>query len=301
MDEKLLTTLRKIRALAVQNKEFAHEMRKMFGNTSSTSVVFMPDSVPSDVKAIREALEIRAKASITYDFIKHQRLKDQLIIDNLRMENAALDLTHKEEERFYTFCVNAFYQVENIINYYFFITYPDLEDEIQLIEDYTSTESKGNFQFKRSGKEKSISDIPIAHKINAICNILMPNDKIKWILGLLRQVRNEGEHRCMVILQQKDDSSYLYHFLKENTFNNVRISLIKIVRAVQDNIGKPVKPSIEIKEAIITSILPSACFVMFEGNTVSLPNKLINKIKGQQVGDKISISISNGQVEDVKI
>lgn len=55
------------------------------------------------------------------------------------------------------------------------------------------------------GREKNVSDIPIAHKINALCNILFPGDMFKMTLGQLRQVRNEGEHRCMVIQQEKNE------------------------------------------------------------------------------------------------
>ena len=93
-------------------------MRKLFGKTDSASDVNMSSNISADITAIRSALEIRANSSITYSFVKNQRLRDQLIIDNLRMENAALNLQDPEADRFYVFCVNAFYQVENIVNYF---------------------------------------------------------------------------------------------------------------------------------------------------------------------------------------
>ena len=117
MDDKLKLTLQKIKALTLQNKEFAEELVKMLDIPMSKQSVSLPNGVTDDVAAIREALEIRANKSISYDFVKEQRLRDQLIIDNLRMENAALDLKKDEHERFYIFCINAFYQLENIINY----------------------------------------------------------------------------------------------------------------------------------------------------------------------------------------
>ena len=155
MDEKIKKVLYMISSLAEQNKDFASELQKMFGRTSAGSGVVIVEHVADDVAAIREALEIRANNSISYSFVNDQRTRDQLIIDNLRMENAALDLKQKESERFYTFCINAFYQVENIINYYFYTTYPDINELLSIIEDYTRQEKSEKFQYKRSGKEKN--------------------------------------------------------------------------------------------------------------------------------------------------
>lgn len=119
MDEKLKSTIDKIVQLSKQNPEFDAELRKRLEITSSANVVSSQMSIRDDVHAIRETLEIRANNSISYDFILakgNQRLRDQLLIDNLRMENAALNLKEKELERFYSFCANAFYQIENVVN-----------------------------------------------------------------------------------------------------------------------------------------------------------------------------------------
>lgn len=298
MDEKLINTIKKIKALSEQNIEFAQEMRKMFGDTSSASVVSLPHNVSNDVCAIREALEIRANKSVSFDFIKDDRLRNQLIIDNLRMENAALNLQQSEEERFYTFCVNAFYQLENITNFYFHITYPLIGNLLTIVESYTKKEANENYRYKRTGKEKSVGDIQIVHKINALCNMLFPGDQCKWALGTLRQVRNEGEHRCMVIQEEKDETNNLYKFFKNNTFNSVRILLIKVVNGVKDNIGKPV---IEFKDAIITSVLPSACYVKYGDKLEQLPIKLLPKIREQQNGDSLILSLVDGEIIDVSL
>ena len=119
MDENLKLTIQKIRMLSEQNEEFRNEMQKLFGNSVPASVVNIIPDLTNNISAIRSALEIRANVSISYSFVKHQRLRDQLIIDNLRMENAALNLQDPEDGRFYIFCVNAFYQVENIVNYFY--------------------------------------------------------------------------------------------------------------------------------------------------------------------------------------
>ena len=105
----------------------------------------------------------------------------------------------------------------------------------------------GKYSFKRNtNKEyKSVSDIEITHKLNAICNTLFPDDKhIKATYSQLRQVRNEGVHRCMVIMEEHDESNALYRFFKYNTFNSIRIVLIKLVGTIKqeiENVGKIIK------------------------------------------------------------
>lgn len=240
MDEKLTKTIDKIELLCKQNPEFDAELRKRLGVTASTIDDNVLISISDDVQVIRGVLEIRANVSISYDFVKHERLQDRLIVDNLRMENAALNLQQEEAERFYAFCVNAFYQLENIVNYYFYTTFPGIEELTDVVEEFTKQEKNEWFQYHKNGTEKNVGDIPIAHKINAFCNMLLPMDKsIKWVLGILRKVRNEGVHRCNAIRQGDNDESVLYNFLKTNTFNSVRVNLIRIANAAETFIGKP--------------------------------------------------------------
>ena len=131
MDENLKTTIDKILKLCTQNPEFDKELRRRMQIENSPRNNSNDDSVSNDVHFIREALGIKADNSISYDFILNkgnQRLRDQLLIDNLRMENAALNLKDKEQERFYVFCVNAFYQIENVVNFYLHVKYPKITD-----------------------------------------------------------------------------------------------------------------------------------------------------------------------------
>ena len=277
MDEKIKSTVHKIKLLAEQNPEFYQEMQKLFGKTASASDVNMNLNIFSDIAAIRSALEIRANASITYSFVQNPRLRDQLIIDNLRMENAALNLQDPEADRFYVFCVNAFYQVENILNYFYHTVFPEVESLLKEIEDATQDE-KNDFRFRRTGKEQNVGSIPIAHKLNAFFNSYLPEEgSLKWSIGTLRQVRNEGEHRCDIIRQEKDENNNLYKFFKSKTFNYVRIDLIKFVNAIEYKLKNP--DTEEKIESVIKSKLPSACYVLLREKSVLLPNKLYAKIK----------------------
>ena len=301
MDEKLKSTLDKVIRLTQQNNEFGTELRKALQIKPSVHSVNIEANITDDVQAIREALEIRANKSIAYDFVQHQRVRDQLIIDNLRMENAALNLQQNEKERFYTFCVNAFYQVENIINYYFHETYPNITDLLTIIEYFTSTEvdKQGNsYQFKRNGKEQNVASIDIVNKSSALCNILFSGDRnYKLQLSNLRKVRNEGAHRCMVIQSEESGTSYLHKFFKNENFNTIRIALIKLCSTIKDNIGKPIK--VEIISAIIVSKLPGACFVEFEGRRMRIPDGLLKIAKTYKEKDKIQLLLMDNEIKDI--
>ena len=297
MDEKIKSTVHKIKLLAEQNPEFYQEMQKLFGKTASASDVNMNLNIFSDIAAIRSALEIRANASITYSFVQNPRRRDQLIIDNLRMENAALNLQDPEADRFYVFCVNAFYQVENILNYFYHTVFPEVESLLKEIEDATQDE-KNDFRFRRTGKEQNVGSIPIAHKLNAFFNSYLPEEgSLKWSIGTLRQVRNEGEHRCDIIRQEKDENNNLYKFFKSKTFNYVRIDLIKFVNAIEYKLKNP--DTEEKIESVIKSKLPSACYVLLREKSVLLPNKLYAKIKHLDNGAKITLTITGNKINDV--
>lgn len=297
--EKIIEQIDKIEQYSRKpgNEWLLAELKSRFGNSN------MSDSsrVSDDVAFIRSALCIKANNSITYDFITNQRLKDQLIIDNLRMENAAYNLQEKEIDRFYTFCVNAFYQVENIVNYYFHISYPQIQDLLTVIENNTQNDGEGGkYQFRRSqtNPESNVGDIPVSFKINALCNILFPKDsKIKITLGNLRKVRNEGEHRCQVIYNQKDENNKLYQFLEKATFNSIRIILIKLVSTIKEHLSESNK--VEIAQGTIVSMLPSGCFISFDGNRHQLPANLMKRINNLKNGDTILVKLRDKKIVDV--
>lgn len=299
--EKIIEQIDKIERYSHQpgNEWLLAELKRRFGN----SYTWDSSTVSDDVAFIRSALSIKANNSITYDFITNQRLKDQLIIDNLRMENAAFNLQEKEIDRFYTFCVNAFYQVENMVNYYFFVSYPNIQDLLTAIEKYTQNDGEGGiYRFRRSqtNQESNVGDIPISFKINALCNILFPRDNIiKITLGNLRKVRNEGEHRCQIIYSQKDESNKLYLFLKRATFNSIRILLIKVVSAIKEQLSKTTK--VETVYGTIVSKLPGACFISFNGERHQLPANMMKKISNLKDGDNILVKLRDKTIVDVTL
>lgn len=232
MEQQHHDAIKKIVQFTKQDSEFDIELRKALDIPSAKSA-YSNETSSNDVRLIREILEIRANCSINYNFVKNERTRDQLIIDNLRMENAILKSNTKEENRYYHFCVNAFYQIENIINYYLFTKYPIFEDLLIFIKDNSREE---RFQYKRKEEDNNVSHIPIAYKLNAVCNFLFPKDKFKLTLGNLRKVRNEGEHRCTIIFSEKNEKETLYNLYKYNTTNDIRSHLNKLITSIKHDL-----------------------------------------------------------------
>ncbi len=305
MDENLKSTIDKIVQLSKQNQEFDTELRKRLKITSSASVVSSQSPILDEVHAIREALEIRASNSISYNFILdkgYQRLRDQLLIDNLRMENAAMNLKENEQERFYSFCANAFYQIENVVNFYFHVTFPDIDELLSFIENATKNEGKYSFKRniqnqKENAKEyKSVSDIDICHKLNAICNTLFPNDNVKKTYSQLRRVRNQGAHRCMVIMKEHDEDNALYNFFKYQTFNSIRIALIKLVNTIKQAIEKNL---IIKKQGVIVTVLPSAAFIKVDGKVQDVTLQQLKNVSNKTKDAPIEIHYKNSSIINI--
>lgn len=154
-----------------------------------------------EIKKVKEALELRADFSIDYSFVKDIFVQRQLMIDNLRMENILLNLSMSEMERYENFCVNAFLQVENILNYYFCEKYDkNIKSILEAVEDLTQYDK---YPFKRVPNKTYVyvSEIPIANKIQAFCNKFFPFDSTNKDftsknLHTLRNMRNDIFHRA---------------------------------------------------------------------------------------------------------
>lgn len=249
----------KIEQYAKTDPWLMSELRRRFGGENDYSIA-------QDIKEIRAALQIRGQNSISYAFIANTVLRNQLLVDNLRMENYALDLeTIDETERFYYFCVNAFYQIENLLNYYFYVRYLGIDSLLAHLEEATSG---SQYPFKRSGKEKNVGDVVVNTKLFVFCLDCFPfskdsNDFTFNLLNHLRMVRNEGLHRCDVI--KKNPKEALYNFFKKQDFNTIRTLLKKVAAKIEEELSKPKQ-----YEATITKVLPSAICLKFNGSETAI-------------------------------
>ena len=197
--------------------------KKKLENTDSE---FCDELIPIklDTEAIRSHLEIRANPTIDYDFILEDRVKKQLITDNKRMGNAQLNTSLTELERFYNYCVAAFFQIEELINYYFGAKY-SFKDFLKLLRE--KNPNKIYNQIK-------LSEVPIADKIYVFESLFyfkQINEYGKFIhhdstINLIKDVRNEDSHRCNIIEQDTEQIVKKYKDLIINisSFNKKRLT-----------------------------------------------------------------------------
>ena len=154
-----------------------------------------------DIEKIKEVLQLKADISVDYSFVKDTFVQKQLIIDNLRMENALLNLSMPEQERYNCFVVNAFLQVENILNYYYRTKFQDNINNILLDIELATKNDKYPFVRAPGQQYTYVSDIPIAKKIQAFCNSYFPfknntPDYVSLNLQKMRSIRNDTFHRA---------------------------------------------------------------------------------------------------------
>lgn len=150
-------------------------------------------SMPAkDIQKIREILEIRADLSIDYSFVKDLAVRKQLQIDNLRMENVLLNLTLSEVERYENFCVAAFLQVENLLNYYYRVRHNNDMDKILADIEESTKDTKYPFKRMQNRVYKNVSEVDISKKISAFSYEFFAEG---WTLHKLRNIRNEVFHR----------------------------------------------------------------------------------------------------------
>lgn len=152
------------------------------------------EDICQQLKDIKQLLSLKASASINYEAIAHRGVRDKLVADNIHMENAAVNVELTNAERFFDFCTDAFHQVENLLNYYFWKKYPDIKDFITYLQTIGTT-------FEPNRQPTRISHIPAHNKLYAFEKSFYYNDNKFYDskLQLIRKIRNLTQHRCSVI------------------------------------------------------------------------------------------------------
>ena len=187
MDEKLSATINKIRLLAEQNAEFRLEMQKMFGKTSSVSVVNNDDGRISHIEkylGLDYYLD-SMESIIDYSFIKETDVRENLISDNREMLRYRFG-TRSHKVDFEEFCRYAQLQAEMLLNYYYSIKDSTIEDIISHIKRY-------NANAIISDNTKSLTSISFRVKLWAYEGEF--NINVKDTFDHIREVRNNQSHR----------------------------------------------------------------------------------------------------------
>lgn len=247
--QKLFTLVNQV-ANEPGNEWFKDELISNFGKIqpkikSDVDSDLLP--IKDDTEAIRNHLEIRANISIDYEFITNERVKKQLIRDNLRMENVRLNLTKDELTRFYEFCINAFYQIEELLNYYYHLKFQNDNNGMYAflinnnrnykLLDTDDEKRKTDKQKKQTElKAKSLSFITVADKITAFSFGFFDIGSGNYsgsTLNSLRLLRNEDLHRCSVIEKTRDEKLNTFLFYKN--FDAIRSAIQNTVSIIKNN------------------------------------------------------------------
>ena len=217
----------------------------------SATPISVPSEIGSDIKDIKKFLQISKKPTLNYELIKDPNTRLELQIDNMHMSNAYNEIRLPNETvrlrvdgHFLDLCTYAWFQIENLLNYYFHIRYKDIESIRKEIQYHC----EGKYNPSPNAKINTIGDIEAYYKIKAICHIFRekwyPKDKQKKdgsyfspreaTLDGLRLVRNKCIHKSMIIFNESflESDTHINKFLNWNDKNTIIDSVKHLYNAI---------------------------------------------------------------------
>ena len=164
--------------------------------------------------------------SLLYEHIEDDRVRNQLIADNMRMEGALRKVEFlpdfHEEQAFRRFCTFAAFQVEEMLNYFYFNRYGD--DITTLIREFKHLDVEVRTFGDDIRKTKSIDKIITFVKVKAYNKEFYGKDLSFY--NTLMNIRNMEEHRCSVLLKSKQElpsiENYAIQTIRERNHVSVR-------------------------------------------------------------------------------
>ena len=187
MDEKIRSTIQKIKRLAEQNPEFRQEMLRLFGKETVTLKENVDVGRISHIEkylGLDYYLDFQGSI-IDYSFVKDANVKVRLESDNREMLRFRYG-TRSHEIDFNEFCRYAQLQAEMMLNYFYVRT----DSSISAIVDHILRYNK---KATIADKVKKIEEISYSAKLWAFDNEFQI--KVKGVLDHVREVRNNQSHR----------------------------------------------------------------------------------------------------------
>jgi RNA-directed DNA polymerase len=137
---------------------------------------------------------------INYDYIKNTQVRQKLKEDNMVMEENYFQHKYLGEDTFTNFCNSAFHQLENIVNYYYFDKYPDIQLLIEYVLNNNEVFSRKWKNINKLGHIKRVRDFDIGVLIYTFEKEHFFDKKvfIPKTSTFLRDVRNDQSHRSTV-------------------------------------------------------------------------------------------------------
>ena len=273
------------------NEKFVAGLRALVSETDQ------PD-LKDELEDIRRILNIRGKQSIDYSFVDDELTRQQLIMDNLRMENAYLDTSLSIEDKWYEYCSYIHFQVENILNFYFAKAF----DSFDLAQRYIEKHTKGApGPYVRDEKKHDINEITIYCKTTAFCNDFFPfapgaPDFTSTTLSKIRGARNEYVHRSVVTV--KSEGEKIKELQKSTSLGALKATLVKLVNCVRSQFQT--KSFIKVVPAVVEKKLPGAATIRFNDKVSMLDNNTFAKYSKILVeGKELKAIVRNNVLLDV--
>jgi len=181
---KLLTLVKEIQK-DPKNKWFKDALlADIFGideNTESQTWI-------SKINMIEKYLSIDGFQVIDYSFIENERVRNQLICDNIEMSRHRLGKRTGKVD-FEEFCRFATLQIEEMLNYFFYQKFEGNQDEII---KYFSQKINKELNVDR------LTDISLVSKLTAFTNEVNLDNRIRINIGKMINVRNSLSHRMTI-------------------------------------------------------------------------------------------------------
>lgn len=181
-------------------------------------------SIQNDVDYIKKVTmrllkdaQIQGDPTVDYSWVKNEMVRNQLILDNFRMGS----IYHKSRNRnhfelFYDFCCHAFFQLEELTNFY-------LHESRITIDDFVTSYNSISEEYKISAdKLGSVLDATMNQKIHFVKNKF--NSQIGVVFYTIKSLtgaRNEGLHRNSVKIKSEEANDKLVRFLKGQNYHSV--------------------------------------------------------------------------------
>jgi hypothetical protein len=228
---KLLTLVKEIQK-DPQNKWFKDALlADIFGideNTESQTWI-------TKINMIEKYLSIDGFQVIDYSFIENERVRNQLICDNIEMSRHRLGKRTGKVD-FEEFCRFATLQIEEMLNYFYAVKF---NNNLNEIINYVNANIPESFEVKAN----SIGAISLWSKFEAFITSadLKTSGKLHNVINMLIKYRNEGSHRNSLadkkeeeILREAEVRGFFGYVdfkrftpAETNTYNKVQYILFK--------------------------------------------------------------------------
>ena len=193
------------------------------------------EQLDAQIKAARSTQFLPIEPSLNYEKITDTRVRNQLLADNTRMEYALIDtkifIDFGEDLAFRRFCAFAFFQVEELLRFYYFKKFAHRMNEMR--HEFV----RYDIDITYLKKAKKISDLTPWILIKAYNYEFFEskNNPKTWGLDNLRNIRNLEEHRCTVLIQDKEllklEQEYIQQKAERESKTDVSGSIPKASRS----------------------------------------------------------------------